>query len=68
MNLTALVVIVIVFAIVAAVVFGFFEMTPFAHHATNPYRDARSGKRLWESPHLETRDEFEHRTHDSLEG
>ena len=66
MNLTALVVIVIAFAIVAVVLFGLFEMTPFAHH-TNPYRDARSGVRLWESPHLETRDEFEHRTHDSLE-
>jgi hypothetical protein len=61
MNFTALVVIIIVFAIVAVVFFGLYEMTPFAHH-TNPYREPRSGKRLWESPHLETRDEFDHRT------
>ena len=66
MSVTALVVTILVFAIVAVVCFGLFEITPFAH-STNPYRDPRNGKRLWESPHLETRDEFEHRTRDSLE-
>jgi hypothetical protein len=65
MQLTALVVIVVVFAIVAFVFFGLYELTPFAHH-TNPYRDPRSGKRRWDSPHLETRDEYEQRSHDSV--
>ena len=66
MNVIALAVIVIVFAIVAVVVFGLFEMSPLAH-GTNPYRDPGTGKRRWESPHLETRDEFEQRTHASLD-
>lgn len=65
MNVTALFVIVLVFAIVAVVAFGLYEMSPFAHHA-NPYRDARTGKRSAESPHLETWGEFEFRTHDNL--
>lgn len=67
MSAAALIVIILVFAIVAVVLFGMFEVTPFAHR-TNPYRDPRNGKRLWESPHLETRDEFVHRGQDSLEG
>jgi hypothetical protein len=65
MNLTALVVIVVVFAIVAVAAFGLYELTPFAH-GDNPYRDLRTGKRRFESPHLETWDEFAHRTHDNL--
>jgi hypothetical protein len=66
MNVTALFVIAIVFAILAVALFGLFELTPFAHRV-NPYRDPRTGKRLWDGPHLETRDEFEARTHDTLE-
>jgi len=66
MNVIALVVIVIAFAILAVVFFGLYELTPFAH-GTNPYRDPRTGKRRWESPHLETWDEFEQRTHASLD-
>jgi hypothetical protein len=65
MNVTALFVILVVFAILAVGAFGLWELTPFAHHA-NPYRDVRTGKRRAESPHLETRDEFEHRMHDTL--
>jgi hypothetical protein len=37
------------------------ELTPFAHHVDR-YRDPRTGKRSFESPHLETRGEFEDRT------
>lgn len=66
MNVIALVVIVIAFGILAVVLFGLYELTPFAH-GTNPYRDPRTGKRRWESPHLETWDEFEQRTHASLD-
>lgn len=66
MNVIALAVIVMVFLILAAVVFGLYELTPFAHRS-NPYRDPRTGKRRWESPHLETWDEFERRTHASLD-
>jgi len=62
MNVTALAVLVIVFAILVVVFFGLYELTPFAH-GSNPYRDPRTGKRRWESPHLETRDEYEQRTH-----
>jgi hypothetical protein len=65
MDATALIVIVVVFAIVAVVAFGLYELTPFAHDK-NPYRDPQTGKRRYESPHLETWDEFEHRTHDNL--
>ena len=36
-------------------------IAPFRHHAEQ-FRDQRTGRRVGESPHLETRDEFEHRT------
>jgi hypothetical protein len=49
-----------VIAVVAVVLYGLFELTPFARHSER-YRDAATGKRLFDSPHLETRDEFEHR-------
>jgi hypothetical protein len=65
MNVTALVVIVIVFAIVAVVAVAIFELTPRAHHE-NPYRDPLTGRRRFASPHLETWGEYEQRTHDSL--
>ncbi len=41
--------------------YGFFEVSPFAHHSEQ-FRDPRTGRRIGESPHLETRDEFERRT------
>lgn len=65
MNVTALFVIVVVFAIVLVAAVGVYEVTPFVHR-DNPYRDRRTGKRRFESPHLETWDEFERRTHDNL--
>ena len=58
-------VIALVLLVLAAVMYTLFELSPFARHADH-YRNAQTGKRLWESPHLETRDEFERRTHDSL--
>jgi hypothetical protein len=36
-------------------------IAPFGHHSEQ-FRDQRTGRRLGESPHLETRDEFENRT------
>jgi hypothetical protein len=50
---------VFVLAVIAWVLYGLFELSPLAHHADR-FRDPRSGRRLASSPHLETRDEFEH--------
>jgi hypothetical protein len=50
-----------VIAALVWVAYGLFELSPFAHHP-DQLRDARTKKRRGESPHLETRDEFE-RTH-----
>ena len=63
--MATVVVIALVLLILAAVMYTLFELSPFARH-TNHYRKAQSGTRLWESPHLETRDEFEQRTRDTL--
>lgn len=51
---TLFVVIVIAFAVtvLAVVAFALFELTPFAR-STNPFRDDRTGRRRWESPHLD---------------
>ncbi|HZR92071.1 MAG TPA: hypothetical protein VFA44_06635 [Gaiellaceae bacterium] len=38
--------------------YGLFEVSPLARHG-DQFRDPRTGRRRWESPHLETRDEFE---------
>lgn len=59
------VVAVVVVGILAVAVLALFELTPFAHR-TNPYRDPVSGRRRFESPHLEGWDEYERRTHDNL--
>ena len=50
-----------VLAALGVLAFGFFEISPFAHRSDR-FRDASTGRSLGESPHLETRDEFEHRT------
>ncbi len=50
-----------VLVVLAWLAYGFFKVSPFAHHS-DQYRDALTGRRIGESPHLETRDEFEHRT------
>jgi hypothetical protein len=46
---------------VLGVVFYAIFIAPFRHHSEQ-FRDERTGRRLGQSPHLETRDEFEHRT------
>jgi hypothetical protein len=66
MNLFFVVVVIVFVVLVLAVVgYRLFALTPFAHH-TDHYRDPGTGKRRFESPHLETWDEFEQRTHDNL--
>ena len=40
-----------VVGVLAVVVFALFELTPFAR-SSNPLRDS-TGRRLWESPHLD---------------
>ena len=52
-TLWTIVVLAFVLGVLALVAYTVFELTPFAHH-----NEAGRG----ESPHLETRDEFEHRT------
>jgi len=53
------VVILVVLAILAVVAYALFEMSPFASH-TDRYRDPET-QGVIDSPHLETRDEFEQR-------
>ncbi len=65
MSIAAFAALVVFVLVLAAVGYALYELTPFAHNA-NPYRDPRTGKRRFESPHLETWDEFERRTHDNL--
>ena len=59
-TLWMIVVFAFVLVVLGVIVYGLFELTPLAHH--DRLRDPRTGRRRWESPHLETRDEFEHRT------
>lgn len=66
MTIVALVVVVIVFAGLAVLGYLFFELTPLARHEDR-YRDPRTGKQLGSAPHLENWDEFERRTHPSLD-
>jgi hypothetical protein len=47
-----LVVMVFVVSVLALVGYALFEMTPLARHVDH-FRDPRTGKRLWESPHLD---------------
>jgi hypothetical protein len=46
------VVFVFVFAVLAVVASGLFEVGPFAHHKES-FRDPRTGKRKWQSPRLD---------------
>jgi hypothetical protein len=48
---------VFVLAVLAWVAYGLFEVSPFARHS-DEFRDRR-GKRRGDSPHLESRDDFE---------
>jgi flagellar basal body-associated protein FliL len=56
--------VVFVLFVLAFVAYGLFEVSPLAHHVDR-FRDPQTGRRRWQSPHLETRDEYEH-THDTL--
>ena len=47
-----------VLVVLGLVAYALLELSPFVHHP-DEFRDLRSGRRLSESPHLETRDEFE---------
>jgi hypothetical protein len=44
--------VIVVAFVVTVVAFALFEMTPFAR-SDNPLRDPRTGRRRWESPHLD---------------
>jgi hypothetical protein len=63
-TLWTIVAVVFVLSVLAFVAYGLFEVSPFARHLDR-LRDPLTGRRRWESPHLETRDEYE-RTHDGL--
>jgi hypothetical protein len=53
-----LVVMAFVLGVLAVVAYSLFVMSPFARHADH-YRDPQTGRRQWQSPHLDSRDEFE---------
>jgi hypothetical protein len=61
MNTSGFFVMLVVVFVLACVAWTLWELSPFAHHEES-YRDPVTGKRRFETPHLETRDEFEHRT------
>lgn len=46
------IVLLFVVGVIAFVAFGVYECTPFAHQE-NPYRNHTTGRRRWESPHLD---------------
>ena len=53
MNIVFVVVVIAFVVLVLALVgYALFELTPLARHVDH-YRDPRTGKRRWESPHLE---------------
>jgi hypothetical protein len=58
MSVWAIVATVFVLGVLAFIAYGVFEVTPFARNS-NRFRDS-TGRRSGESPHLETRDEYEH--------
>jgi hypothetical protein len=51
-TLFTVVVFVFVLAVLAVVAYAAFEVSPFAHHAEQ-FRDSRTGRRRWQSPHLD---------------
>lgn len=50
--LFAVVVVVFVIVVLALVGYALFELTPLARHEDH-YRDPRTGRRRWQSPHLD---------------
>jgi hypothetical protein len=51
-TLWVIVVFAFVIAVLAVVAFALFESTPYAH-SSDPFRDPVTGKRRWDSPHLD---------------
>ena len=51
-TLFTFVVLAFVIAVLGVVAYSLFELSPFAHHA-DQFRDPRTGKRKWQSPHLD---------------
>jgi hypothetical protein len=51
-TLFTVVVFAFVFAVLAVVAYGVFEVSPFAHHKES-FRDPRTGKRKWQGPRLD---------------
>jgi hypothetical protein len=49
---------VFVLGVLVFIAYGVFELTPFARHSDR-LRDPHTGRRLGESPHMETRDDYE---------
>jgi len=43
---------VFVFGVIGVVLYVLYACSPFSHRL-NPYRDAATGRRRWESPHLD---------------
>ncbi len=51
-TLFVVIVLAFVVSVLAVVGFGLFELTPFARDS-DPFRDPRTGRRRWDSPHLD---------------
>jgi Na+-transporting methylmalonyl-CoA/oxaloacetate decarboxylase gamma subunit len=51
-TLFTVVVLAFVLAVLTLVAYALYEVSPFARHAER-FRDPRTGKRRWESPHLD---------------
>jgi hypothetical protein len=60
MNALGLVLTMAFVLVVLGVIAYWLLVAPFRSHQEQ-FRDPRTGQRVGESPHLETRDEFEHR-------
>jgi hypothetical protein len=51
-TLFMIIVLAFVVTVLAVIAFGLFELTPFARDS-EPFRDFLTGRRRWESPHLD---------------
>ncbi len=51
-TLFTVIVVAFVVTVLAVLAFAFFELTPFAR-SDNSFREPRTGRRRWESPHLD---------------
>jgi hypothetical protein len=51
-TLFTVVVFAFVLAVLAVAAYALYEVSPLAHHSER-FRDSRTGKRKWDSPHLD---------------